>query len=198
LFNYDYASDFFGLIRSWHNLRALDPTGPWQRLTLALAYATEAHLFITDLNQSPFNVGTRLELEDFTIEQVADLNSRHGGPLRDENEVSRFYRLIGGHPYLTRRGLYELVSRNISLEVIESRAHSFDSVFGDHLRRMLVSLERDAALSESLRDLLQGQGKLPMAHFYRLRSAGVLTGDSPQDARPRCELYDRFLKGCLL
>src|SRR5262249_53660384 len=60
LFTCDFGSEVFGLFRSWHNKRALDPEGPWQRLTLAIAYATEAHLFITDLNQSPFNVGTRL------------------------------------------------------------------------------------------------------------------------------------------
>src|SRR6185295_15492434 len=59
LFNHDYASEIFGLFRSWHNLRALDPNGSWSRLTIAIAYATEAHLFISDLNQSPFNVGTR-------------------------------------------------------------------------------------------------------------------------------------------
>jgi DNA-binding winged helix-turn-helix (wHTH) protein len=28
LFNHDYASEIFGLFRSWHNLRALDPNGP--------------------------------------------------------------------------------------------------------------------------------------------------------------------------
>ena len=60
LFSCAFGSDIFGLFRSWHNKRALDPAGPWQHLTLVIAYATEAHLFITDLNQSPFNVGTRL------------------------------------------------------------------------------------------------------------------------------------------
>src|SRR6185369_11889429 len=72
LFNHDYASEILGLFRSWHNLRALDPNGPWSRLTISIAYATEAHLFISDLNQSPFNVGTRLTLEDFTGEQLAE------------------------------------------------------------------------------------------------------------------------------
>src|SRR6185369_18050573 len=68
LFPYPFASEVFGLFRSWHNRRALDPTGPWHRLTLAMAFATEANLFITDVNQSPFNVGTRLTLHDFTSE----------------------------------------------------------------------------------------------------------------------------------
>src|SRR5207248_2614532 len=112
LFHCDFGSVIFALFRSWHNQRALDSDGPWGRLTLAIAYATEAHLFITDLNRSPFNVGTRLELEDFTIEQVADLNRRYAThsasgypPLRDRGELGRLYHLLGGHPYLVRRGL---------------------------------------------------------------------------------------------
>jgi DNA-binding SARP family transcriptional activator len=51
LFSYPYGSEVFGLFRSWHNARSLQPSGPWSRLTLAISYATEAHLFITDLNQ---------------------------------------------------------------------------------------------------------------------------------------------------
>src|SRR5262249_53235859 len=111
LFNHNYASEIFGLFRSWHNLRALDPNGPWARLTIAIAYATEAHLFISDLNQSPFNVGTRLVLEDFTGEQLAELNERYGGPLDDQEQITRFRQLVGGHPYLTQRGLYEIYKR---------------------------------------------------------------------------------------
>ena len=31
LFALPYAGGVFGLFRSWHNLRALEPSGPWQR-----------------------------------------------------------------------------------------------------------------------------------------------------------------------
>ena len=74
LFSCSYGSEVFGFFRSLHNARALDPDSPWSRLTMIIAYATEAHLFITDLNQSPFNVGTRLILEDFNAEQISELN----------------------------------------------------------------------------------------------------------------------------
>jgi len=198
LFSYHYASEVFGLFRSWHNLRALDPAGPWQRLTLAFAYATEAHLFITDLNQSPFNIGTRLTLEDFTADQVAELNCRYGEPLRSQVEVTSFYELIGGHPYLTQRGLYEMTRRRIDLSAVQAQPAMDEGVFGDHLRRMFISLERDAVLCEALRRFLTGEGGLTRAQFYRLRSAGVLSGASPQDARPRCELYERYLRKHLL
>jgi len=198
IFKYSYASEVFGLFRSWHNLRALDPTGPWRRLTLALAYATEAHLFISDLNQSPFNVGTRLVLEDFTANHMAELNQRYGCPLKNDDEMARFYRLVGGHPYLVQRGLYEMVTRGMDVETVELRADCEEGIFGDHLQRMLVSLERDQALLASLRAFLVEQTVPNLPHFFRLRSAGVLAGESPQNARPRCELYAHFLKKRLL
>src|ERR1051326_72247 len=44
----DYRSEVFGLFRSWHNDRAMSPEAPWLRLTLGVAYATEAHLLISD------------------------------------------------------------------------------------------------------------------------------------------------------
>ncbi len=56
LFTLAFSNEVFSLFRSWHNARSLDPDGPWRDLTLAIAYATEAHLFIADINQSPFNV----------------------------------------------------------------------------------------------------------------------------------------------
>jgi DNA-binding winged helix-turn-helix (wHTH) protein len=197
IFHCTYASEIFGLFRSWHNLRALDPAGPWPQLTLALAYATEAHLFITDLNQSPFNVGTRLKLDDFVLTQVAELNLRYGSPL-DEHGVASYFELVGGHPYLVQRGLFEMTNHGLALEAIEDQADHDEGIFGDHLQRMLLSLERDTGLSDAVRSILQRQPVLTAADFYRLRSAGVITGDAPQGARLRCELYARYLKKRLL
>ena len=193
LFNYRYASEIFGLFRSWHNLRAFDPHGPFTRLTIAIGYATEAHLFISDLHQSPFNVGTRLALEDFTEEQLGELNGRYGHPLVDDDQVVRLRRLIGGHPYLAQRALYELYQKRTDLAALEQNADRDDGPFGDHLHRLLVSLSLDQRLSEELRALLSGS-VLSSSAFYRLRSAGVLVGESAAESRPRCELYTRYLK----
>jgi len=194
LFNHDYASEILGLFRSWHNLRALDPNGPWSRLTISIAYATEAHLFISDLNQSPFNVGTRLTLEDFTGEQLAELNGRYGRPLVDSKELVRFQQLVGGHPYLAQRGLYEIRKRKATLEVLEMNADHDDGPFGDHLNRLLISLQQDQNLVQELRGFLLSGSPLSNSTFYRLRSAGVLAGETTDEPRPRCDLYARYLK----
>jgi DNA-binding winged helix-turn-helix (wHTH) protein len=197
LFSRPFASEVFGLFRSWHNARSLDPEGPWRRLTLVMAYATEAHLFITDLNQSPFNVGTRLTLEDFTQEQTADLNLRYGSPLRTDGEVRRYFGLIGGNPYLAQRGLHEMAQRRLALDELEAVAASDDGPFGDHLRRMLTALAQDQTMRQAMMAVIDG-GACPTAEsFYRLRSAGLIAGDSANDARPRCRLYAAYLKGRL-
>jgi hypothetical protein len=198
LFRYDFGTEIFALFRAWHNERALDPASPWCRLTLAIAYATEAHLFITDLNRSPFNVGARLTLDDFTLEQVADLNDRYGAPLKEAAEVARYDKLVGGHPYLVRRGLDEMAAHGAPLAALAERAASDTWIFGHHLHRMLDLVTRDPELCEVVRGLLAGRSRVPPRSFYRLRSAGVLAGDAEDDARPRCRLYALYLERHLL
>jgi hypothetical protein len=194
LFGTPFGNEVFGLLRSWHNDRALDPTGPWSVLTIGIAYATEAHLFITDLNQSPFNVGTRLGLEDFTPTQVSELNRRYHSPIKSQDDLNRFYRLVGGQPYLVRRGLHELATRKLAFDAFEEHAARDESFYGDHLRRMLVLLVRDASLSQAMKSVLNAQPCSTSESFDRLRSAGLLIGHTPQEARPRCRLYATYLR----
>jgi hypothetical protein len=198
LFTYDYASEVFGLFRSWHNARSLDPTAPWQRLTLAIAYATEAHLFITDINQSPFNVGTRLELDDFYFDQVKELNERYGSPIENDEDIDKYFNLVGGHPYLVRKGLHEMASHGLDFETLRAKADREDGPFGDHLRRMISAVEQDPEICEVLKALLRGAPCTSNESFYRLRSAGIMLGTSMRDIKPRCQLYAKYLEQHLL
>ena len=91
-----------------------------------------------------------------------------------------------------------MATETIGLPMIKRQAESDEGIFGDHLRRVWSSLERDPNLREALGNILSGGNGLSASDFYRLRSAGVLAGDSPQDARARCELYARYLKKRLL
>lgn len=193
LFGRAYTDDVFGLFRSWHNRRSLDPTGPWSRLTLAIAYATEAHLFITDINQSPFNVGTRIALTDFTLAEVAELNTRYGSPLSTPDDVERFYSLFNGQPYLVRCGLDTLLRNGIDLAALERQADDDDGPFGDHLRRLRISLIQDPELAEAMQTVM-ASGDCPTPElFYRLRSAGLLSGEWGRVVRVRCRLYTSYL-----
>jgi hypothetical protein len=194
LFASPFGGEVCGLLRSWHNARALDPSLPWRFLTVAIAYATEAHLFINDLNQSPFNVGTRLTLGDFSDTETKELNQRYGSPLKDKDETRRLHQLLGGHPYLLRCGMNEMTARKRGLDLVEELVDEEESVFGEHLRRLLYAVGRDPEVTEALRGLLVKQAPPGMEVFYRLRSAGVIVGAGPAEARIRCELYERYLR----
>jgi serine/threonine protein kinase len=193
LFTCSFGSEVFGLFRSWHNERSLDPSGPWQNLSLAIAYASEAHLFITDVNQSPFNVGTRLVLADFTLDQVRELNQRYGCPLHSENEMERFFSLLGGQPFLTQRGLHYMTEKSLSFQEFAAGAARDEGPYGDHLRRVFVSLSQEPTLCEVIRDVISGRHSSGADSFYRLRSSGIVSGESARDMKLRCQLYEQYL-----
>jgi len=144
-------------------------------------------------NQSPFNVGTRLALDDFDLSHVGDLNGRYGLPLAGADEVARFHALLGGQPDLTRRGLDKMSARGLDLAAFEAEADRDEGLFGDHLRRILLGLSHDAELTNAARAVLSGQPCPASDAFHRLRSAGVLSGGSPSEARFRCRLYQTYL-----
>ncbi|HKN20260.1 MAG TPA: AAA-like domain-containing protein [Terracidiphilus sp.] len=193
LFEWPYAGEVFALFRTWYNERATEPSGPWKRLTLAIVYATEAHLFITNQNQSPFNVGTKIELQDFTIGQVEELNQLYHSPLRNSDELNRFFELFNGQPFLTRRGFCELTDHKTSLDNLVKSADSDDGPCGDHLRRILLMVSKENDLKAALHGLLHGQPIPDAMTFYRLRSAGIVAGPSAEKAQFRCAIYRKFL-----
>jgi DNA-binding SARP family transcriptional activator len=192
LFDRPFAVDVFGLFRSWHNERALDPTAPWDRLTLVLAHAAEGHLFITDLSQSPFNVGLRIALEDFTPTETADLNRRYGSPLAGAGDQARLAALVGGHPYLAHRAIHALSREETTLPELEA---DDAPLFREHLRRLGLLLDRHPDLRRAVGEVLAGRPCPGEDLFLRLRSVGLLVGEGPKKARLRCGLYQRFLSG---
>ncbi len=197
VFKGSHATELFALFRWWHNLRALDPLGPWQRLTLILAYAADASLFITDHNQSPFNIGTQLTFRDFSSEEVAELTARYGWRLAGRVDLAGLYDLLGGHPHLTQICLHQLWLGGGEFGDIDRQAERDDGIFSDRLRWLLHALEREPPLAAGMRALLQGE-PLSLDQFYRLRSLGVIRGESARDVRIRCGLYARYLKKHLL
>src|SRR5262249_19223617 len=120
LFTCPFAGEVFGLFRSWHNARSLDPAAPWARLTLAIAFARAAPLSLIHLHRSPYTRGPPVSLPVFPPDEVAELTRRYGSLLRDAAEVAGFYELLGGHPYLVRRGLHEMALRGLGLQEIRA------------------------------------------------------------------------------
>lgn len=185
-----FRTDFFGMLRSWHNNRSVDPI--WKRLDLALVTSTEPYFFIDNLNQSPFNVGTVVEVHPFTEGQVAELNRRHGGPLT-EADVTRLHRLLHGHPYLTRRALYLVANGQITAGELFTRATADDGPFGDHLRALLLRLHERESLAPALRQVVFDHACDDELAFFRLRGAGLVRRERGA-VLPSNQLYANFFE----
>jgi hypothetical protein len=101
---------------------------------------------------------------------------------------------MGGHPYLAQRGLYELASGGATLTRLEADAASEHWIFGEHLRRIGGLVRSSEELTLAVQALLAGRPCESRDSFYRLRSAGVLKGDTMQEAALRCGLYGQYFR----
>lgn len=188
VFGAGFRTDFFGMLRNWHNNRAFDPV--WKRLDLTLVTSTEPYFFIDNLNQSPFNVGTVAELQPFTIGQVSELNRRHGAPLTG-GEVAAVHQLLHGHPYLTRRAFYLVATEQLAVDQLFARTTAADGPFADHLRALLLRLHEQEKLVPALRQIVLEQRCDDELAFFRLRGAGLVRRDNGA-ALPANQLYATF------
>jgi hypothetical protein len=185
-----FQSDFFGMVRAWSNRARWDDT--WNKLTIAMVISTEPHLLIDDIYQSPFNIGTKIELEDFSEEQVADLNCRHGNCLSSA-QVHEMYKFLGGHPYLTRKTFYAILTLPLSWDEFMSRATGERSPFSDHLRRYLWLLRDKPELTRAIKGVIKDGTCPDEVAFNQLKAAGLIRGRRSK-CLCRCPLYRRYFE----
>ena len=183
-----YRKHFFALLRAWDSRRAFDAS--WRKLNLVMVISTHPYLLIDDVNLSPFNVGLTIQLQDFTPGQVADLNGRHGSPLKPA-EISALTNLVGGHPYLVRQAYYTLVSEGLSLAGLLAAAASPEGPFGKHLLFYEHSLMKNPILMAAFQQVLHGQKAPEESLLERLSAVGLLQ-HAEGKWRPRCGLYEKF------
>jgi hypothetical protein len=186
----DFYKDFFALVRSWHNSRALDDR--WNKINIVMVISTEPYLLIDDVTQSPFNVGLKLYLQDFDEAQVRDLNRRHGSPVR-EKDFPQLMRLISGHPYLTRKALYTLVTERSTWADLMRVAPTDHGPFGDHLRHHHWLLRDEPVLRKALGQVIRHERCTDDMAFFRLLRAGLVKG-SGDVCRCRCDLYRMYFE----
>lgn len=192
LLGHKYKDDVFSMLRAWYNEGVADRSSILSRLKLIMDCATGTRALISDLNRSPFNVGACISLKDFTLDQVRDLCRRYGLPADDD--AARLYSIVGGHPYLVRTSLQAICSEQADMHWLEGEAKREDGIFGVHLDRLQMALSQDAQLAESMAHMLSGR---PIAHtqgFHQLDKAGLIVGTSPENARPRCKLYESHFR----
>lgn len=188
MFDTPFRNDFFSMLRSWHNQRATRKL--WKNLDLALVTSTEPYQLIDDLNQSPFNVGQVLRLEDFSAAQVHALNVKHGSVLSAEEE-KQLMGLVSGHPYLVRKALYLVASGQMTAGELFVEAVSEKGPFGDHLRYHLFRVYGKKDLVNGFLRILRNQSCADEVVYFRLHGAGLVCREGSLVV-PRCQLYASF------
>jgi len=169
-FNVD---EFFAAIRSCYSGRPEDPE--YNRLTFCLLGVALPSELIRDPQLTPFNIGTHIELTDFTEAQTLGLTV---GLDREEivGEVllERVYFWTNGHPYLTQRlcqaivetpevGTPQQVDTLCERLFLSSEAHEQDDNLIFVRDRLLRSLndERDVANLLTLYDRIVAGKSVP-------------------------------------
>lgn len=96
------TDEFFAAIRECYNRRT--EASDLARLTFCLLGVATPSDLIRDTRTTPFNVGQRIELNDFTEAEAAPLAEGLGRDERTTQKLlSRILYWTGGHPYLTQR-----------------------------------------------------------------------------------------------
>ncbi|NEO47358.1 MAG: NACHT domain-containing protein [Moorea sp. SIO4A3] len=97
-----YTDDFFAAIRSLYNERAIN--SELERLTFVLLGVASPSDLVKAVERTPFNIGRRIELNDFTLEEAKPLAT---GLAPGSDQAFKLLKQIinwtAGHPYLTQK-----------------------------------------------------------------------------------------------
>lgn len=100
--NLDFTDDFFAAIRACYNARARDPV--LKRLSFVLLGVATPSDLISDPQRTPFNIGRRMDLTDFTSREAIPLAAGLSLPPGEAGQILTWILdWTGGHPYLTQR-----------------------------------------------------------------------------------------------
>ena len=103
------TDEFFAAIRGCYNRRPIEPD--LERLTFCLLGTASPAELIRDSRTTPFHIGRRIEVTDFTPEEASPLidglalsvGSSRSNPARTLELFDRILLWTNGHPYLTQR-----------------------------------------------------------------------------------------------
>jgi len=97
-----FTDDFYAAIRYLYNARATEPD--FRRLAFVLIGVATPSDLIRDPKRTPFNIGSRVDITDFTFEEALPLADGLELPTDEARQVLRWVlKWTGGHPYLTQR-----------------------------------------------------------------------------------------------
>lgn len=200
------AQEFFSLLRYW-NEKSRNET-VWEKLRLVIASSQEIYISL-NTNQSPFNVGSFINLPEFNQVQISELVRRYGLNL-STSEIEKLIEMVDGHPYLLKKALYEIAGGFLNLEQFLQIAATEEGPYGDHLRHHLLNLG-DAGLKVAMKQVVGTSGpvRLEPNEAFKLHSMGLELNEAfklhnmglvklrGNDVVPLCNLYRLYFRNRL-
>lgn len=192
LFPYpNLASDFFGLLRTWHE--EAKNREIWRKLRLIVVHSTEMYIPLT-ANKSPFNVGLPIELPPFNSQQVQDLAKRQGLDWSAE-DAQQLTVLVNGNPYLVRVALYHIGRGEVTLEQVLQTSSISEGIYGDRLQRELWNLQQEPELLAAFVRVVKSSTpvELDLVEASKLESMGLINLQGNR-AMVSSELYKQYFR----
>lgn len=166
------TDEFFAAIREFYNRRTEDEE--LERLTFCLLGVASPSDLIRDTRTTPFNIGQRIELHDFTEAETTQFAHGLSGKGDTAGLLERIHYWTNGHPYLTQRLCQTVVETNHQSPTTDHR--TVDSLCED-LFFSPRAQERDDNLLFVRERMLHSEEDLPaLLHLYErvLRRKRVL------------------------
>lgn len=146
----EYSDNIFAQIRSNYFLRTNFPV--FEKLTYILSGVIEPTELIKDRNKSPFNIGDKIYLDDFSFDEHKSFVCKSQLEISDEISAE-IYRWTNGNPRLTFDICAEIESQLIDKAVIDKQ--KIDQIVND---KYLVSY--DIAPVDHIRELVKSNKKI--------------------------------------
>jgi len=167
------SDEFFAGVRGCYNRRSTSPE--FRRITFCLAGVASPAQLIQNEDVTPFNVGKRVELTDFTRNEIEPYAERLSISGRNGKQiVDRIFYWVNGHPYLT-----QLIAAHASADDAIRTSSDVDKL----VRKILLrpdAREQEPNIADTERRLL----------------AGSMPGTSSEEHRNQVlELHRLLLKG---
>lgn len=202
--NLDFSDDFFAALRAFYNGRSRHPA--FTRLAFVLLGVASPSDLMKDRARSPFNIGHRIELTDFTLEEARKLTQ--GFPL-DVGTAERLLEGVldwtGGHPYLTQKVCASLATAKSwhadaeSVDKLIDTLFLSDTTWSDthlaHIRDYIVEdKDNPDAMLELYRHIFSGEQILDDERspiHASLKLSGIVKTFPGGVLRPRNRIYER-------
>ena len=188
--------DFLLVLRTWsetkmkltvNNTKVIWPS-------IVIAYSTEPYPDAKFQGSPLQNVGTSIELDEFTPESILNLTKLYGLTWNSE-DVKGLIQFVESRPSLIQIALYQISQANISLEQLEEEAVKIAGPFSDYLLKYLKILKapENEELKDCFQNILQGKDSDDVFSKYQLEKIGLIrSGKNKEEVS--CELYRRFFE----